>query len=695
MSCALAIMTVSSIYYANQHLERLRNIERLSQISAVLERAHGRFLQANTAMASLTFLRDEAYLGEFERHFQASRGGLQAAQGIAASLGLWNDVAFFQQLQQRMDTYNDGVVAAADEFLHGDLMRAIEMGRRLTPEADAIAAELEGASGAWLSMVAIERQAAERATWAALLIQASLGAFSLLLALGVSVMFNNSILAPLAALRRAAKEIAGGNLAARAPTGGPEEMASLAQAFNDMTEALIERNRELERHIADLQQAQDTIWRMAYHDPLTGLPNRHLFEDRLHMAAAQARRRGCMVGVLFLDLDRFKLVNDSFGHGFGDKLLRQVGRRLSEALDSGCTLARTGGDEFVVLLPEVAREAEVEEAARRLLDAMQTPFTVDGRELYLSASIGVVLCPQHGEDAQTLLRNADIAMYRAKERGRSTYQVYSSALDSGMVHRLAMESELHRALERGELVLHYQPIVDLEAGQLVGLEALVRWQHPERGLLYPDQFIPLAEESGLIVPLGEWVLREACRQAVAWQEARHPPLFTTVNLSPRQMRQDDLAARVAQVLQETGLSPEQLMLEVTESAIMVEMDRAIGVLLALRGMGVMVCVDDFGTGHSSLSHLKMLPVDVIKVDRTFVWDMVGSQADAAIVAAVVTLGRALGLRVIAEGVETEEQADLLRRLGCHEMQGYLFSRPLTREQVWELLDGGLRLVRTA
>jgi diguanylate cyclase (GGDEF)-like protein len=696
MSCALALMTVSSIYYANQHRTHLRDIERLSQISAVLERAHGHFLQANTAMAALTFLRDEAYYGEFQRQFLASRQGLEAAQGIAAAMGMWADVAFFQQLAQRMDAYQGGVEAAVNEFLYGDLLRAIELGRQLTPEADAISRELEAASGAWLSMVAMERQAAERATLVSLLMQGSLGGFSLLVALAVATMFHVSILQPLAALRRAAQDIARGHLAARAPLRGPEEMASLAQAFNDMTEALIDRNRELEHHIAELQQAQETIWRMAYYDPLTGLPNRHLFEDRLQMAIAQARRRQRLVGVLFLDLDRFKLVNDSFGHGFGDKLLRLVGRRLGEALDASHTLARTGGDEFVVLLPELERQGEVEEAARRLLAAMQAPFHLDGRELYVTASMGVVLFPQHGEDAQLLLRHADIAMYRAKERGRNTYQVYSTVLDSGMVQRLAMESELHCALEKGELVLHYQPIVDLEAGRIVGVEALVRWQHPQRGLLYPDQFIPLAEESGLIVPLGEWVLRSACRQAVAWQNAPHPPLFMTVNLSPRQMRQDDeLMALVEQVLTETGLPPEQLMLEVTEGAIMGEMERAIGLLMALRGMGVQVCVDDFGTGHSSLSHLKMLPVDVIKVDRTFVWDMVGSQADAAIVAAVVTLGRALGLRVIAEGVETQEQAALLRGLGCHEMQGYLFSRPLPAREVSRLLNQGLELARSA
>lgn len=687
-------MTVSSVYYSNEHRRHLHDIEKLSQASAVLAQSHSHFLQATTAMASMTFLRDESYFQQFQREFTASRNAVEAARGIAASLGLWGDVAFLQQLGARMDVFHDGVERASTEFLRGDLFRAIEMGRQLTPESDAIAAELGAASDAWLAMVALERQSAERATWTALLIQAALGGFSLLVAAITASVFQKSILEPLAALRRAARAIAGGNLSVRAPVRGPEEMVSLAEAFNSMTEALIDRNRELERHIADLQQAQDTIWRMAYYDPLTGLPNRHLFEDRLQMAMAQARRRGLQVGVLFLDLDRFKLVNDSFGHAFGDKLLRLVARRLGQAIDTGQTLARTGGDEFIVLLPDVERESEVEEAARRLLHVMQMPFELEGRELYVTASIGVVLFPLHGEDPQTLVRNADIAMYRAKESGRNTYEVYSALLDLGMVQRLSMESDLHRALQREELVLHYQPIVNVETGEIVGVEALVRWLHPERGVLYPDAFIPLAEDSGLIVPLGEWVLRAACRQAIAWQEAGAGPLFISVNLSPRQMRQE-LASVVAQVLRETGLSPSHLMLEVTEGAIMVEMERAISLLLSVRGMGVQVCVDDFGTGHSSLSHLKMLPVDVIKVDRSFVWDMVGNRADAAIVASVVTLAQALGLRVIAEGVETEEQAALLRRMGCREMQGFLFSRPLPEAEMTELLARGRGLVLRA
>lgn len=687
-------MTVSSVYYSNEHRRHLHDIEKLSQASAVLAQSHSHFLQATTALASMTFLRDESYFQQFQREFTASRNAVEAARGIAASLGLWGDVAFLQQLGARMDVFHDGVERASTEFLRGDLFRAIEMGRQLTPESDAIAAELGAASDAWLAMVALERQSAERATWTALLIQAALGGFSLLVAAITASVFQKSILEPLAALRRAARAIAGGNLSVRAPVRGPEEMVSLAEAFNSMTEALIDRNRELERHIADLQQAQDTIWRMAYYDPLTGLPNRHLFEDRMQMAMAQARRRGLQVGVLFLDLDRFKLVNDSFGHAFGDKLLRLVARRLGQAIDTGQTLARTGGDEFIVLLPDVERESEVEEAARRLLHVMQMPFELEGRELYVTASIGVVLFPLHGEDPQTLVRNADIAMYRAKESGRNTYEVYSALLDLGMVQRLSMESDLHRALQREELVLHYQPIVNVETGEIVGVEALVRWLHPERGVLYPDAFIPLAEDSGLIVPLGEWVLRAACRQAIAWQEAGAGPLFISVNLSPRQMRQE-LASVVAQVLRETGLSPSHLMLEVTEGAIMVEMERAISLLLSLRGMGVQVCVDDFGTGHSSLSHLKMLPVDVIKVDRSFVWDMVGNRADAAIVASVVTLAQALGLRVIAEGVETEEQAALLRRMGCREMQGFLFSRPLPEAEMTELLARGRGLVPRA
>lgn len=684
-------MTVLSVYYSDEHRRYLQEIEKLSQASAVLAQSHSSFLQATTALASMTFLRDESYFQQFQREFTASRSSVDLARGIAASLGLWSDVSFLDQLGQRMDTFYQGVDQASNEFLRGDLFRAIEMGGQLTPEADAIAAALGAASDAWLSMVALERQAAELATWNALLIQAGLGGFSLMVAAATARLFQKSILDPLSALRRSARAIARGDLSVRAPVQGPEEMVSLAEAFNSMTEALIDRNRQLERHITDLQQAQETIWRMAYYDPLTGLLNRHLFEDRLQMAMAQARRRGLRVGVLFLDLDRFKLINDSFGHSFGDRVLRLVARRLEQAIEAGQTLARTGGDEFMVLLPDVECESEVEQVARRLLEVMQAPYELDGRELYITASTGVVLFPLHGEDPQTLVRNAEIAMYRAKESGRNTYEVYSALFDVGMVQWLAMESELHRALQREELTLHYQPIVNVDKGEIVGVEALVRWPHPERGVLYPDAFIPLAEESGLIVPLGEWVLRAACLQAVAWRNMGLGPLFITVNLSPRQMRRD-LASVVARILEETALPPEQLMLEVTEGAVMVEMERAIFLLLTLRGMGVKVCVDDFGTGQSSLSHLKMLPVDAIKVDRSFVWDMVDNRADAAIVASVVTLAQALGLRVIAEGVETEEQASLLRQMGCHEMQGYLFSRPLPAADITHLLAHGRGLM---
>ncbi|HXG41225.1 MAG TPA: EAL domain-containing protein [Dehalococcoidia bacterium] len=689
-------MTVSSIYYANLHRTHLQDMDQLSQAGVALEQAHGDFTQAKAALASLTILRDRAYFDLYRQSLQAARQGVERARRIAASLGMWADVTALYSLTARMDAFDGQIEDVVNAYLGEDPLGAIQAGQQLWPVADSIERDLRNASSAWLTLVTQEREAAETDTWMHLVAQGALGAFSLLVALVTAGLFDRSILRPLAQLRRAATAIAAGDLTARAPVQGPEEVVSLAQAFNDMTEALVQRNAELERRLIDLQQAQDTIWRMAYYDPLTGLPNRHLLEDRLQMAIAQARRKGQYVGVLFLDLDRFKLVNDTFGHGFGDKLLRLVGRRLAEALNGNHLLARTGGDEFAVLLPEVTREAEAEEAARRLLGAMQLPFFLDDRELYITASIGLVLFPQHGEDAQALLRNADIAMYRAKERGRNTYQTYSTFLGSGIMNRLAMESELHRALERGELVLHYQPIVDVEAGRVIGLEALVRWQHPERGLLFPDQFIPLAEETGLIVPLGEWVLSTACAQAVSWQKDGLGPLFVTVNLSPRQMRQDDeLLAAVSQVLRETGLPPEQLMLEVTEGAIMVELERAVSLLLALRGLGAKVCVDDFGTGHSSLSHLKTLPVDVVKVDRTFVWDMTASQADAAIVAAVVTLARSLGLRVIAEGVETQEQALLLRSLGCHEMQGYLFSRPLPADQVAELLQRGPNLARIA
>jgi len=452
------------------------------------------------------------------------------------------------------------------------------------------------------------------------------------------------------------------------------------------------------RDITERKKAENTIRRLAYHDALTGLPNRALFEDRLGVALAQARRNRRTLAVMFLDLDRFKVVNDTLGHSGGDKLLKSVAEDLQSILREGDTLARVGGDEFTVLLPAIRNQGEAIEVAERILDVLRGPRAIDGQEFGVTTSIGITLYPQDGADPETLLRNADTAMYRAKEQGRDNYQLYTPAMNAGIMQRLSLESDLRHALERNELCVYYQPIADTATGRIVATEALVRWNHPERGLVPPDDFIPFAEETGLIIPIGEWVLREAARQNRAWHKAGHGHLRVTVNLSARQLQQDDLPGLVGEVLQESGLAPEALQLEITEGAVMKNVESIVSTLQQLKLMGVSISLDDFGTGYSSLSYLKRFPIDCVKIDRSFVRDIASDPNDAAIVTTVIAMARTLNLRVIAEGVETQGQLDFLKRRGCDEFQGFLISPPVAPAAVgafFEPIRRARSRVRTA
>jgi diguanylate cyclase (GGDEF)-like protein/PAS domain S-box-containing protein len=428
--------------------------------------------------------------------------------------------------------------------------------------------------------------------------------------------------------------------------------------------------------ITDRRTAQTQMEYQAYHDVLTGLPNRLLFRDRITIALAHARRSRRAVAVMFLDLDQFKLVNDTLGHTVGDGLLQAVASRLVQCVRAEDTVARMGGDEFTVLLADLGDRRAAATVAQKLLDAVRRPVMVDSHELFATTSIGISIFPEDGADAETLLKNADRAMYRAKEVGRNNYQHATPSSFDTSAGRLALERSLHHAFERNEFVLHYQPMVEIASNRLVGAEALVRWNHPEHGLMMPDEFIPVAEECQLIVPLGEWVLRTACTQMKTWHDAGHGPLRVAVNLSPRQFQQRDLAAMVERVLAETGLAPEHLDLEITETAAMQNIDLSLQVMHRLKEMGVHISIDDFGTGYSSLSYLKRFPIDTVKIDQDFVRDLSRDASDAAIITAVISMARALKLRVIAEGVETEEQLAFLQREQCAEMQGYLYSHPL-------------------
>ncbi|HEX7808000.1 MAG TPA: EAL domain-containing protein, partial [Thermoanaerobaculia bacterium] len=412
----------------------------------------------------------------------------------------------------------------------------------------------------------------------------------------------------------------------------------------------------------------------AYHDALTGLPNRLLFRDRITIALAHARRSGRTSAVMFLDLDQFKHVNDTLGHTIGDRLLQAIASRLVTCVRAEDTVARMGGDEFTILLADIADRRNASAVAQKVLEAVRHPVVVDDHELYVSTSIGIAIFGEDGDDAETLLKNADRAMYRAKEVGRDNFQYAMAARLEIADSRVALERSLHQALQRDELVVHYQPMVEIATGRVVGAEALLRWMHPHQGLMQPDEFIPIAEETQLIVPLGTWVLRTACTQMKAWHDAGHAWLRVAVNLSPRQFQDRELVSTVEKILDETGFPAPFLDLEITESTAMQNAELTLSILRRLKEMGIRISIDDFGTGYSSLSYLKRFPIDTVKIDQDFVRDL--TRDDAAIISAVISMARTLNLRVIAEGVETEEQLAFLRRENCAEMQGFLYSQPL-------------------
>ncbi|HEX8845408.1 MAG TPA: EAL domain-containing protein [Pyrinomonadaceae bacterium] len=443
--------------------------------------------------------------------------------------------------------------------------------------------------------------------------------------------------------------------------------------------------------ITERKQAEEKIQYLAYHDTLTGLPNRVSFEERLAEAITRAEETSAPLAVMFLSLDRFKKFNDTLGHIVGDQLLRSVAGRLSASMREGDTLARFASDEFAFLLNGTNNAEAVAEMAGNFQSVLETPFEVDDQELYVTASLGIGLYPHDAPDAQGLLKNAGAALYRAKQLGGHNYQFYTADMNERALKRLALENQMRWALERKEFRVYYQPQISLDTGQVTGMEALARWQHPEMGLISPSEFIPLAEDTGLIEPLGEWVLRTACAQTKAWQDVGFRDLHVAVNLSPRQFQQPDLLSMIERQLRETGLNPGCLELEVTESSVMKNTESAISTLSELKAMGIKISIDDFGSGYSSLSYLKHLPIDVLKIDQSFVRDMTADPKDAAIVMAIVQLAHSLQLKVNAEGVETEEQLRFLRLLRCDEMQGYLFCEPIPGEEFENILLEGRSL----
>lgn len=454
----------------------------------------------------------------------------------------------------------------------------------------------------------------------------------------------------------------------------------------ERTAELASTNEQLQEEVFERLQAEQRIWHLAHHDALTGLPNRSLLLDRLDQALTQAARSRHRLAVMFLDLDRFKSINDTLGHAVGDQLLKHVAERLRAAVRAVDTVSRLGGDEFVIVLHEIDRPDDAMLVAEKVITALAQAVVVEGHQLHATPSIGISVFPDDGDEAYALMKHADTAMYHAKASGRNTFQFFTPKMNEEATHFFNLEHRLRGALERGEFVLHYQPLVDHQRHAVCGLEALVRWQDPDKGMILPCEFVPVAEETGLIVPIGEWVLREACRQNSAWQAQGYPPLPVSVNISPRQFRQRELVAIIRAILEETGQPPELLELEITESTLMHDANETLIKLRQIADMGVRLAVDDFGTGYSSLSYLKRFPVHKLKIDQGFVRDLGEDRDDAAIVAAIIALAHALGLKVLAEGVETDAQLAALINYGCSQFQGYLFSQALPPENAADIFS---------
>jgi diguanylate cyclase (GGDEF)-like protein/PAS domain S-box-containing protein len=466
--------------------------------------------------------------------------------------------------------------------------------------------------------------------------------------------------------------------------GDTVEVAVSASPIRD-EQGVLTGVASIARDISDRRRAEELIAFQAFHDPLTALPNRAFLMERLEFCVGKARRTGKLLALLFLDLDLFKTINDGFGHTAGDAIFQEVARRLSLCVREGDSVARVGGDEFIVLLPEITSADDAIAVARKLLEAVAQPFTAGGRRVDLTTSIGVSLYPDDGQDPEALLRSSENAMARAKERGRNNFQLSIPEVTEEAARRLALQAGLRQAIQRNELVLHYQPVLSLSSGRIIELEALVRWQHPEKGLVMPGDFIEVAEKAGMMVPLGQWVLNNAVRQVRTWQDLGLPDLRVAVNLSPSQFHERNLVSTVQRALSDSDLKPQALEIEITEGVAMEDADVTVANLLALRDLDVGISIDDFGTGYSSLSYLKRFPVTTLKIDRSFVSDVVSNSADAGIVRAVLAMAHGLKLNVIAEGVETHEQFAYLRSNGCDALQGYWFSRPLPVEAVSRLL----------
>jgi diguanylate cyclase (GGDEF)-like protein len=647
----LITTTIVALLGTSKQKSAAESLETASLYAGALADARADFISANASMAAVGLnaavaasesKSDVDYLLSYSQALGRTHENLAQARTIALSQGRDTDVALVDGFIARVGSYDQGIQSIVATYLTEGVEKAVQAQDEVAASALELVDDLKAAVDREQALVSAQRASAVETSDRSFRVQLILGAFALV-----------------------AATAAGGTI--------------------------VVGTRRLVHNIEQRKQAEGRIKYLAYHDPLTDLPNRALLEDRLATALAQARGKNRMLALLSLDLDRFKRINDTIGRPLGDRVLQGIAERLTGIVREADTVARVGCDEFTILLSEVSRVQDAVDVADAVLEALKEPLTIEGREVHTSISMGVAIYPSDGEEVDTLLRNAAIAMYRTKERGGDSYQLYAPTMDGAVADPLALESELRRALERDEFVLYYQPQVSIADWQIVGVEALIRWRHPDRGLVLPLSFIPMAEETGLIVSLGEWVLHTACAQAKAWQEAGLPPVRMAVNISGRQFQLQSLVEVVGQVLRETALDPRCLQLEITESVAVQDVDFTSKMLGELREMGIQVAIDDFGSGHSSLNYLKRLPIDHVKIDHYFVRDVAADPNDAAIVRSIVAMAHDLNLKVVAEGVETEQQLAFLREWRCDIAQGFLFSEPLPAGAVQQIIERGARV----
>jgi diguanylate cyclase (GGDEF)-like protein len=577
----------------------------------------------------------------------------------------------------------DGVSADAKAIKH-DLSQGDFMGADSHGVTQAISL-LDGAPARLVLVAGLEKL-----NWETLLILVASTVISLLILFAAYTLFRGltrTVTRPIEELTGVMRRIENeGDHSQRTEIVSDDEIGELAKGFNSMLASLEMHNIKLNTELDERKRMQAKLDRLAHYDTVTYLPNRHYFQERLKLAVAHSTKFDKLMAVLFVDLDNFKLVNDSFGHHIGDKQLQEVAGRLSKPLRAGDIVCRLGGDEFAVILENLPNSQQAELITEKIIQNLTLPLRLEDHDIVVTGSIGMALCPEDAETPEALLRFADTAMYAAKGAGKNTWRRFDPEMASQSTLRLTLENQMRSGLEEGHFEVHYQPQVNMLTGEVYGLEALARWNHPERGYISPTQFIPVAEESGLIRPLGEWVLRTACKQIVAWSRTGNVQLKVAVNVSVRQMAHASFAHQVLAILAETGCKPEQLELEITESVLMQHSDKTRDLLERLHAAGIGIAIDDFGTGYSSMAQLKNMPVTKLKIDKSFIDDIATDHSDQAITTAMTSLARSLKIHVIAEGVESKEQVVMLQESGCHDFQGYHFARPMPAAQVPAFID---------